>query len=280
MALARKFFVFLVFIATSCSGGLVSALASESDGALHQSQKAMAAPVAIKGKEESEVPKRHPSGGSGVIDVALLNSGENDNAQSKYLSPVLLYTTGLGLDSEAHSDIDIRRFTLDVSVSGSDLTKQEIDSPWWSFTPVGFGSLGAFVIACVSLFRTESHNKQLKKRSIEDGFWVREVLIPHFMDTLLDFVKGAPKKFVECKNDTAEFVRSYALEQLNALRDSLIIAAAVDPNLKPKLEQSIDDFDDFLGEDEDIDLYALEEALAAMTSSATKAIRDVQYRKS
>ncbi|MEZ8191737.1 MULTISPECIES: hypothetical protein [Vibrio] len=137
------------------------------------------------------------------------------------------------------------------------------------------GSIGALVIAIVTWFGTNKQSKRLQRQSIEEGFWMREVLIPHFMDDFLEFVKDAPKRFSETGNIT-QFYANYALAELNKLRESLILVKAINAELKMKFEEAIEDFEDTIGEDESMDGQALNQALTTMTVTVTNSIRKAQ----
>ncbi len=145
------------------------------------------------------------------------------------------------------------------------------------FSLSDIGSIGAVLISIISLVWTWLQTNRLKRQSIDEGFWMREILIPLFMDKFLIFVKDAPKHFEETMDATSFYI-DYALEKLNELRESLVIADAIDTNLKAQLETAIENFENFMGEEDPTNSASFTVGLTTMASSVIQAIRQSQYK--
>ncbi|RXQ03304.1 hypothetical protein EGL69_13610 [Vibrio parahaemolyticus] len=163
-------------------------------------------------------------------------------------------------------------YTIQVAIESPSRDVQDKDISWSDI-----GSIGAVILSVLTLLYTQYQNRKLKQQSIEEVFWMREVLIPHFMDNFLQFVKDAPSRFSESNQNKGRFYAQYALERLNALRESLILVQAIDTSLKIKLDQAIEEFDEFMGEDGDMDTSTLNDVLADMTKKVIQAIQKAQY---
>ncbi len=163
-------------------------------------------------------------------------------------------------------------YTIQVAIESPPTEAKETETSWSDI-----GSIGAVFLSVVTLLYTQYQNRKLKQQSIEEVFWMREVLIPHFMDNFLQFVKDAPSKFSESNQNKGVFYAQYALERLNALRESLILVQAIDTSLKLKLDQAIEEFDELMGEEGDMDSSILNDVLAEMTKKVIQAIQRAQY---
>lgn len=161
---------------------------------------------------------------------------------------------------------------IQVEVKTPPIEGQSMDTSWSDYS-----GIGAVILSLITLFYTSHQNRKLKQQSIEEVFWMREVLIPHFMDNFLQFVKDSPSKFSESNQNKGLFYAQYALERLNELRESLILVQAIDDSLKQELDKAIEEFDELMGEDTDMNSPMLNEALTDMTKTVIQAIQRAQY---
>ncbi|EKF9739661.1 hypothetical protein [Vibrio cholerae] len=98
-------------------------------------------------------------------------------------------------------------------------------------------------------FRSASENH---KNSVHDEFWMRQILIPQFINPFMRFIDESSAIFANNGNNLTDYYTSYALSQLNQLEDSIIVIKAVSPSLGEKLSQVIEDFHDKVGEEDTI----------------------------
>jgi len=78
-------------------------------------------------------------------------------------------------------------------------------------------------------------------------------------------------------SDSSVFYIDYALEKLNEIRESLILVEAVDTELKIKLEDIIEHFEDQMGEHVST-ARELNSSLTEMARQAIKAMQIAQTR--
>lgn len=86
-------------------------------------------------------------------------------------------------------------------------------------------------------------NRTNNLRSIKEAFWMREVLIPRFLNRFFSFLNDAPTAF-RASNNLGDFYSTYALTELNDLEDASVILSAGVPELGEKVANIIGEFND------------------------------------
>jgi len=109
-----------------------------------------------------------------------------------------------------------------------------------------------------------------KRNSVKETFWMREILIPQFSDVLFGFVKASPDKFSESESQ-GEFYMNYALDVINALKDSSRVLGIASSKLKEDLLSDIEYFEDEMMEVEDRTSYVL-----LLSNFSTKIVSSIQ----
>lgn len=131
------------------------------------------------------------------------------------------------------------------------------ENNWWDWIPHT-----SFFFTILSFFFTFWYTRRVAKKnkrdSVNDLFWLREVIFPNVINHALSLVNCGPTKFRENNSDAEQFVRNYYLEMTNTLRDRCIVATVISNEFKDEVESIIDDLDDSINDiDNEEDLKLL-----------------------
>lgn len=107
----------------------------------------------------------------------------------------------------------------------------------------GFATLAA-LLSIVTIVITIVMNNRARKQSINDQYWMREVIYPACLQPVTDFVRDAKSHYEASGNDLAVFFDSYALERMNQIRDTFMLSVAISPVLSNNLGHALDDLED------------------------------------
>ncbi|HHX8273703.1 TPA: hypothetical protein ACVOYM_002048 [Vibrio diabolicus] len=135
----------------------------------------------------------------------------------------------------------------------------------------------AFIAALVSgfsIYYSRQVDLRNRKASIHDGYWMREVIYPTFMQSLIEFVRDAPKHYRDADGDYELFFDCYALDALNQIRDNTSFLNSIDKELPEKAEQLVDDFEETLQSVNDSS--ELKDALSKGSASLVDLLKSVQ----
>lgn len=135
----------------------------------------------------------------------------------------------------------------------------------------------AVLALIISIVTPVATNHFSKRSSVKETFWMREVLIPQFSDVLFDFIKVSPEKF-STSTSLGDFYNNYALDIINALRDSSRILGVSSKELNDNLNSNIEDFEDdimSINDTSDRDAYVL--LLGDFARKAVSSIQKAQF---
>ncbi|MBG6029348.1 hypothetical protein I5F10_18430 [Proteus mirabilis] len=131
----------------------------------------------------------------------------------------------------------------------------------------------AFIAICISLltiyisFKT---NRKNDEKSVLDLYWMREVIIPSFLSPFIDFHLNALKEFKSAATK-GDFYTNFALLKINEIREKSRIISISDNNLKNKILEIIEDFEDEMYDVEtEIDFEIL------LDSFSMKIVKEIQ----
>ncbi|MFA0036480.1 hypothetical protein AB4423_07015 [Vibrio chagasii] len=130
---------------------------------------------------------------------------------------------------------------------------------------VAFGTFG---------FQIYQHSQQ-KRVSIRESFWMREILIPRFLDRFLNFTNEA----IECYQSAeslGDFYQSYALFELNFLKDASAILNAGYTGLGDDVYGLLESFDDDIQEVENVGQFSM--LLNDLSLQVIKSIKSAQEK--
>ncbi|MGF1839174.1 hypothetical protein [Vibrio atlanticus] len=137
-------------------------------------------------------------------------------------------------------------------------------------------ALGALVFSIGSIFYTHYLNSKTRKASIHDEFWMREVIYPNCMTSLLEFIRKAPAEYRVANNDVDLFWADFALDEVNKIRDGFVFLSAIDENLPEAAERILDGLEDNL--DNIVDSSTLKTALATLSSNLIDLLKKAQEK--
>ena len=137
-------------------------------------------------------------------------------------------------------------------------------------------AIGAAIISLLSILYTNYIDRRSRKASIHDEYWMREVIYPIFMQSLIEFVRDAPKQYRDVGGEMDVFVECYALDALNDIRDNTLFLNAIDSSLPELAQAAVDEFDDQL---EDMnDESDLKNALAEVSKKIVVHLKSAQEK--
>ncbi|MGN2616978.1 hypothetical protein [Aliivibrio fischeri] len=128
----------------------------------------------------------------------------------------------------------------------------------------------ALIVSAAGFFFTVRQAKKQQRTSIKETFWMREVLIPHFLGGFLTFVKEAPECYNASEN-LGDFYVSYALNEINSLKDSVKILNVGQSGLGDTVSTIFDEF-----EDDMMDITNSDELMLLLTQLAVNVINSIQ----
>jgi len=128
----------------------------------------------------------------------------------------------------------------------------------------------AFVVSLMTFGYSIHQNNKKKSQSIKENFWMREVLIPHYLDGFLAFVKTAPTCY-QASDSLGDFYTSYALSELNSIEESTYLLDAGSLGLGTKMRVVLSEFDDAI-----MDVNNNGELLTLLSELSSKSIKIIQ----
>jgi hypothetical protein len=147
-----------------------------------------------------------------------------------------------------------------------DINKEKPDS----LTSSDILAFLALIFSASSLgFTIWSYNSS-KSQSIKETFWMREVLIPRFLNKFFEFIQSAPECY-KASNNLGDFYTTYALVELNLLRDASSILSAGHADLGANIKDVIEKF-----EDEVMAISTYDDLTALITKFAVQVVKVIQ----
>lgn len=128
----------------------------------------------------------------------------------------------------------------------------------------------ALLVSVFGFIFTVMQAKKQQTTSIKETFWMREVLIPHFLGGFLAFVKDAPE-FYNASDNLGDFYTSYALNEINSLKDSVKILNVGQNGLGDTVTTIFDEF-----EDEIMSITSSGDLMLLLTQLAVNVINSIQ----
>ncbi|HEH9397341.1 TPA: hypothetical protein SIA27_003757 [Aeromonas salmonicida] len=122
-------------------------------------------------------------------------------------------------------------------------------------------SILAVIISMYSIHRTRKDISKNKIDEINEGYWLREVIIPSIMEPVMDFSKNAKDSYIHANRDLTVFFSTFYLRMNDRLLNSIVVTQVISQTLYDDLKERIIDLDDDLGNvrtDGDIDIIANE----------------------
>lgn len=128
----------------------------------------------------------------------------------------------------------------------------------------------ALLVSGAGFLFTVRQAKKQQTTSIKETFWMREVLIPHFLDGFLAFVKEAPECY-NASDNLGDFYVSYALNEINSLKDSVKILNVGQNGLGDTVSTIFEEF-----ENDMMDVTDSDEFMSLLTQLAVNVINSIQ----
>ncbi|OCH06556.1 hypothetical protein [Aliivibrio fischeri] len=128
----------------------------------------------------------------------------------------------------------------------------------------------ALAVSVAGLIFTVVQAKKQQSTSIKETFWMREVLIPHFLSGFLTFVKDAPACY-RASDNLGDFYGSYALNEINDLKDAVKILNVGTKALGDAVSESFDEFENNMMKATDNEKF-----MALLTALTTDVITKIQ----
>jgi len=128
----------------------------------------------------------------------------------------------------------------------------------------------AILISLLSIFITFLINTKNNKKSVLDIYWMREVIIPSFLDPFIEFHLSALNEF-KSSATKGDFYKNFALVKINEIREKSRVISISDNNLRKKIADIIEEFED--------DMYDVESALdfeKLLDSFSMKVVKEIQ----
>ncbi|MDX7800670.1 hypothetical protein SJS42_18720 [Aeromonas caviae] len=122
-------------------------------------------------------------------------------------------------------------------------------------------SILAVIISMYSIYRARKDLSKNKIDEINEGYWLREVIIPSIMEPVIDFSKNAKDSYIHANRDLTVFFSAFYLRMNDRLLNSIVVTQVISQTLYDDLKERIIDLDDDLGNvrtDGDIDIIANE----------------------
>ncbi|WP_428614247.1 hypothetical protein [Pseudoalteromonas sp.] len=145
---------------------------------------------------------------------------------------------------------------------------------WWDWIPHT-----SFIFTILSFFFTFWYTRRVAKRnkkdSVNDLFWLREVIFPNIIGHTLSFVNDSPSKYKENGSDSEEFFKNYYLEMANTLRDRCIVVTVVSSEFRDRIEYIIDELDASVSDVDDEDGLRL--ILSSFVTELFSALKQEQF---
>ncbi|WP_045588157.1 hypothetical protein [Vibrio parahaemolyticus] len=157
------------------------------------------------------------------------------------------------------------------SNNGGTKEKSEVKS---LFSTSDVIAIVAAFVSSFSIYYSRQIDLRNRKASIHDGYWMREVIYPTFMQSLIEFVRDAPKHYRDAGGDYELFFDCYALDALNQIRDNTSFLNSIDKELPEKAEQLVDEFEEKL--QSITDSSELKEVLSKGSASLVDLLKSVQ----
>ena len=136
-------------------------------------------------------------------------------------------------------------------------------------------ALLALISSLMTIFITIYLNNKNTKRSITETFWMREILIPQFLDRFFLFINDAPIAF-KAANDLGDFFSSYALNELNELTDRSSILSVGCDGLGSTICEVIENFEEGIMDIGNFDDFSL--LLVRFASKVVNEIKTAQIK--
>ena len=128
----------------------------------------------------------------------------------------------------------------------------------------------AFLVSLIAFgFQVFQFNKQ-RSLSIKETFWMREVIIPRFLERFLNFIDEAPQCY-QSANDMTDFYQTYAIPELNFLKDATGILNVGKAGLGIEVYHLIESFDDDVSEAKTVD-----DLSSLLNDLAVKVVKKIQ----
>lgn len=128
----------------------------------------------------------------------------------------------------------------------------------------------AIVISLLTIIISSLTNNKNNKKSVLDIYWMREVIIPSFLDPFIKFHLSALNEF-KSSATKGDFYRNFALVKINEIREKSRVISISDNNLRKKIVGIIEEFED--------DMYNVESALdfeILLDSFSMRIVKEIQ----
>jgi len=132
----------------------------------------------------------------------------------------------------------------------------------------------AIVISLVTFAYSIYSNFNLAKKSVKETFWMREVLIPKFIDGFFDFIQNSPAHYKLASGNSGIFYVNYALDKINLIKDSSKWLRVSSPGLEKVINNHIENFENDMMSVQDYESY--KELLISFSTSVIKDIQEAQ----
>lgn len=170
--------------------------------------------------------------------------------------------TGVVEPSEI-KEVNLPKITIKLDLESSDSeSKFGSTGDWFSI----FALLISLASSGFSIYQYRSN----KHSSIKETFWMREVLMPQFLEVFLAFIKNAPLRY-DSVNNLGTFYTNYALSELNTLTDTTNLLAIGTSGLKSKIIGYIDDFENHV-----MNVTSRDELVALLDVFAENVVKEIQ----
>lgn len=170
--------------------------------------------------------------------------------------------TGVVEPSEI-KEVNLPKITIKLDLESSDTESKFGSTGDW------FSILALLISLASSGFSIYQYRSN-KHSSIKETFWMREVLMPQFLEVFLAFIKNAPLRY-DSVNNLGTFYTNYALSELNTLTDTTNLLAIGTSGLKSKIIGYIDDF-----ENDVMNVTSRDELVALLDVFAENVVKEIQ----
>lgn len=178
---------------------------------------------------------------------------------------------------------DVSIFVSDVSNANinqvnSKLEPKDTEIYFLGLKPSDLIAILALLVSAFTIWLNIRLATNSYKNSVHDEFWMRQILIPKFMNPFMKFIDESVGFY---NGDLNVYYRKFALDKLNELQDSIIVIEAVSPSLGKELTSIIEDFHDVVGEENSINSIEdfKEKVLLSSTRRAVIAMKNEQLKK-
>ncbi|WP_241647805.1 hypothetical protein [Rosenbergiella metrosideri] len=101
----------------------------------------------------------------------------------------------------------------------------------------------AIIISIITILISIYTNRESNKRSVLDMYWMREVIIPSFLDPFILFHLNALNEYKRSSSN-GDFYMNFALSKINEIRNRSRVISISDNNLRDKVVEIIEEFED------------------------------------